>query len=139
MARIDGKQLRRHGRRRNLVRSVARGVQSGALGVPYPGEFHKWCGLDVVGVWGTDARIGPSEWDDLGLSVASLVGSVGVVVGGSWGGGSVASIVVRCVGLRACWCSCSADGASVGQEVMILGVTVALAVGGLQMASSESA
>ena len=41
--------------------------------------------------------------------------------------------------VMACWCSCSADGASVGQEVMILGVTVALAVGGLQMASSESA
>ena len=39
----------------------------------------------------------------------------------------------------ACWCSCSASGASVGQEVMILGVPVALAVGGLQMASSESA
>ena len=41
--------------------------------------------------------------------------------------------------VMACWCSCSASGASVGQEVMILGVPVALAVGGLQMASSESA
>ena len=41
--------------------------------------------------------------------------------------------------VMACWCSCSASGASVGQEVMILGAPVALAVGGLQMASSESA
>ena len=31
----------------------------------------------------------------------------------------------------ACWCSCSANGASVGQEVMILGVRVAVAWGGL--------
>ena len=41
--------------------------------------------------------------------------------------------------VMACWCSCSASGASVGQEVMILGVPVAMAVGGLQMASPESA
>ena len=79
----------------------ARGVHSGALGVPYPGELHRWCGLDVVGAWGTDVRIGPSEWDDLGLSASGLVGSVGVVVGGPRGNGPVASIVVRCVGLRA--------------------------------------
>ena len=39
--------------------------------------------------------------------------------------------------VMACWCSCSASGASVGQEVMILGAPVALAVGGLQMASSD--
>ena len=32
--------------------------------------------------------------------------------------------------VMACWCSCSASGASVGQEVMILGAPVALAVGG---------
>ena len=31
--------------------------------------------------------------------------------------------------VMACWCSCSASGASVGQEVMILGVPVALVVG----------
>ena len=41
--------------------------------------------------------------------------------------------------VRACWCSWSASGVSVGQEVMILGGSVALAVGGLQMVSSESA
>ena len=41
--------------------------------------------------------------------------------------------------VMACWCSCSATGASVGQEVMILGERVAVALGGLQMASSESA
>ena len=41
--------------------------------------------------------------------------------------------------VMACWCSCSAIGATVGQEVMILGVPVALALGGLQMASPESA
>ena len=32
--------------------------------------------------------------------------------------------------VMACWCSCSASGASVGQEVMILVVPVALSVGG---------
>ena len=79
----------------------ARGVHRGDPGVPYPGEFHRWYELDVVGAWGTDARIGPSEWDDLGLSASGLVGSVGVVVGGSRGNGPVASIVVRCVGLLA--------------------------------------
>ena len=26
----------------------ARGVHSGDPGVPYPGGFHRWCGLDVV-------------------------------------------------------------------------------------------
>ena len=31
----------------------------------------------------------------------------------------------------ACWCSCSTTGASVGQEVMILGERVAVALGGL--------
>ena len=41
--------------------------------------------------------------------------------------------------VMACWCSGSASGASVGQEVIILGVPVALAVGGSQMASPESA
>ena len=39
----------------------------------------------------------------------------------------------------ASWCSWSASGASVGQEVMMLGFPVALAVGGLQMASPKAA
>ena len=38
------------------------------------GGFHRWCELDVVGVLGTDARIGPSGWGGLGLSVLGLVG-----------------------------------------------------------------
>ena len=50
---------------------------------------------------GTDARIGPSGWDGLGLSVSGLVGSVGVVVGGPQGSGPVSSIVVQCAGLQA--------------------------------------
>ena len=77
----------------------ARGVHSGDPGDPYPGGFHRWCELDVVGVLGTDARIGPSGWDDLGLSVSGLVGSVGVVVGGPQGSGPVLSIVVQYAGL----------------------------------------
>ena len=31
------------------------------LGVPGLGGFHRWCGLDVVGVLGTDARTGLGE------------------------------------------------------------------------------
>ena len=77
------------------------------------------------------------EW--MGLSASGLVRSVVVVVGGPRGSGPVSFIVVQCAGLQACWCSCSASGASVGQELMILDVPVTLAVGGLQMASSESA
>ena len=79
----------------------ARGVHSGDPGVPYPEEFHRWCELGVVGVLGTDAKIGPSGWDGLGLSVSGLVGSVGVVVGGPQGSGPVSSIVVQCTGLQA--------------------------------------
>ena len=79
----------------------ARGVHSGDPGVPYPEGFHRWCELGVVGVLGTDARIGPSGWDGLGLSVAGPVGSVGVVVGGPQGSGPVLSIVVPCADLQA--------------------------------------
>ena len=79
----------------------ARGVHSGDPVVPCPEGFHRWCELDVVGVLGTDARIGLSGWDVLGLSVSGLVRLVGVVVGGPRGSGPVLSIVVQCAGLQA--------------------------------------
>ena len=79
----------------------ARSVHSGDPDVPGPEGFHRWCELGVVGVLGTDARIGPSGWDGLGLSVPGLVGSVGFVVGGPQGSGPVSSIVVQCAGLQA--------------------------------------
>ena len=79
----------------------ARGVHCGDPGVLCPGGFHRWCELDVVEVLGTDARIGLSGWDGLGLSGLGLVGSVGVVVRGPRGSGPVSSIVVPCAGLQA--------------------------------------
>ena len=81
----------------------ARSVHSGALGVPGPGGFHRWRDLDVVGVVGTDARIGLSGCDGLGLAVSVLVDLVGVVVGGPQGSGPVSSIVVQCAGLQSWW------------------------------------
>ena len=65
----------------------SQGVHSGDPGVPFPGGFYRSCELDVVGVLGTDARIGLSEWGGLGLSVMGLVGSIGGVGGGPQGNG----------------------------------------------------
>ena len=78
----------------------ARGVRSGDPGVPGSKEFYRWCELDVFGVLGTDARIGLSGCDGLGLAVSVLVELVGVVVGGQQGSGPASSIVVQCVGLQ---------------------------------------
>ena len=69
-------------------------------GVSGPEGFHRWCELEVVGVLGTDARIGLSGCDGLGLAVSVLVNWVGVVVGGQQGSGPASSIVVQCVGLQ---------------------------------------
>ena len=63
------------------------GVHNDDPGVPFPGGFHRWCELDVVGVLGTGARIGPGGWGGLGLSVMGLVGSIGGVGGGPQGNG----------------------------------------------------
>ena len=60
----------------------ARGVRSGDPGVPGPEGFHRWCELDIVGVLGTDARIGLCGGGGLGLAVAALVELVGAVFGG---------------------------------------------------------
>ena len=79
----------------------ARGVRSGDPDVPKPGGFHRWCELDVVGVLGTDARIGLSGCEGLGLAVSVLVELVGVVVGGPQGIGPASSIVVQYEGLQA--------------------------------------
>ena len=49
---------------------------------------------------GTDARIGLSGCDGLGLAVSVLVELVEVVVGGQLGSGTASSIVVQCVGLQ---------------------------------------
>ena len=75
-------------------------MRSGDPGVSGPEGFHRWCELDVVGVLGTDARIGLSGCDGLGLAVSVFVELVGVVVGGQQGSGPASSIVVQCVGLQ---------------------------------------
>ena len=78
----------------------SQGVHSGDPGVPYPGGFHRWCELDVVGVLGTDARIDLGGCVGLGLAVSVVGGLVGVVVGGQQGSGPASSIVVQCAGLQ---------------------------------------
>ena len=78
----------------------ARGVRSGDPGVPGPKGFHRWCELDVVGVLGTDARIGLCGCGGLGLAVSIFVECVGAVVGEQQGSSPASSIVVQCVGLQ---------------------------------------
>ena len=53
--------------------------------------------LNVVGVLGTDARIGLCECGGLGLAVSIFVECVGAVVGEQQRSGQASSIVVQCV------------------------------------------
>ena len=50
---------------------------------------------------GTDARMGPSGWGGLELSVVGLVGLGGGVSGEPQESGPVSSIVVQCADLQA--------------------------------------
>ena len=73
-------------------------MRSGDLGVPGPGEFHRWCGLNADGALvRTDARADLGEWDGPGRAVEALGGLVGAVFGWQWGSGQVSSIVVQYV------------------------------------------
>ena len=73
-------------------------MRNGDLLVPGPGGFHRWCGLDVVGVLKTDARTSLGEWGGPGRAVEALEGLVGAVFGGQLGSVQVSSIVVQYVG-----------------------------------------
>ena len=75
----------------------AKGGRGGGLGVPGLGGFHIWCGLDGVGVLGTDARTGLGEWAGPERAVGFLGVLVGAVFGGQRGSVQVSSIVVQYV------------------------------------------
>ena len=72
-------------------------MRGGDLGVPGLGGFHRWCGLDVVGVLGTDARTGLGEWGGPGRAVGALGVMVGAVFGGQRGSVQASSSVVQYV------------------------------------------
>ena len=67
------------------------------LGVPGLGGFHRWCGLDVVGVLGTDARTGLGELGGPERAVGAPGGLIAAVFGGRRGSGQASSTVVQYV------------------------------------------
>ena len=67
------------------------------LGVPLSGELHRWSGLGVVGALVTDARTVLGGWVLLVWAVGVLGGWYEAGFVGLLGGGSAASILVRCV------------------------------------------
>ena len=115
-----------------------------SVGVLVSGGLHKWSGLGVAGALVSGARTVLGGWVLLGWAVGVLGGwgevGCGGLQGDRWLSGIHAWPVCRSpTVVMAWWWSWSAVGASVGQEVIMLGGSLVVIAGGLQMASPESA